>query len=327
MTERDEFSMLADNAADAGLEWRGAPPVERREVVLPGGRPVSSIVWGSDPQVVFLHGGGQNAHTWDTVVLAMGLDALAVDLPGHGHSPRDPDSVAAIYDPVDLATDVAVAIRQLAPNARLVTGMSLGGLTSIVLASRHPELVPRVAVVDVTPGVTLAKAATMGPAAGPAPESFATVEEIVERTVGADPKRVPRSLERGVIHNTRQLPNGRWVWRHDRHTRDAEGYALAADGTRVEPGSPMELPGTADRDPEAFLYPELVGRRVRHRGPAAARARFLGSRSGLTMPTHGSCCAVGRRRPSSPSTTPEHRVQGDKPVELAATLTELLSDS
>ena len=27
MGETGEFSMLADNAADAGLEWRGAPPV------------------------------------------------------------------------------------------------------------------------------------------------------------------------------------------------------------------------------------------------------------------------------------------------------------
>jgi pimeloyl-ACP methyl ester carboxylesterase len=325
MTERDEFSMLADNAADAGLEWRGAPPVERREVVLSDGRAVSSIVWGSDPQVVFLHGGGQNAHTWDTVVLAMGLDALAVDLPGHGHSRRDPGSMAAIYDPVDLATDVAVAIRQHAPNARLVTGMSLGGLTSIVLASRHPELVPRVAVVDVTPGVTLAKAATMGPAAGPAPESFATLEEIVERTVGADPNRVPRSLERGVIHNTRQLPNGRWVWRHDRHTRDAEGYALAADGTRVEPGSPLELPGTADRDPEAFLYPELWDDVSAIDVPLLL---VLGSRSGVVDDADAE--ELLRRRPPASVVTIDdagHRVQGDKPVELAATLTEFLSGS
>lgn len=35
---------------------------------------------------MFLHGGGQNAHTWDTVILGLGEPALAVDLPGHGRS-------------------------------------------------------------------------------------------------------------------------------------------------------------------------------------------------------------------------------------------------
>ncbi len=36
--------------------------------------------------MVFLHGGGQNAHTWDTVILGLGVPALAIDLPGHGRS-------------------------------------------------------------------------------------------------------------------------------------------------------------------------------------------------------------------------------------------------
>ena len=49
--------------------------------------PISALKWGDEPpQVVFLHGGGQNAHTWDTVIVGLGLPALAVDLPGHGRS-------------------------------------------------------------------------------------------------------------------------------------------------------------------------------------------------------------------------------------------------
>ena len=87
MTESaGEFSMLGDNAADAGLAWHGPPAAERREVVLGGGRVVSSILWGTDPQLVFLHGGAQNAHTWDTVALALDRPLVAVDLPGHAHS-------------------------------------------------------------------------------------------------------------------------------------------------------------------------------------------------------------------------------------------------
>ena len=33
-----------------------------------------------------MHGGAQNAHTWDTVALALDRPLVAVDLPGHGHS-------------------------------------------------------------------------------------------------------------------------------------------------------------------------------------------------------------------------------------------------
>lgn len=41
-------------------------------------------------------------------------------------------------------------IRELAPDAELVVGMSLGGLTALRLAVAAPELVPRLVLVDVT---------------------------------------------------------------------------------------------------------------------------------------------------------------------------------
>ena len=50
---------------------------------------VGSVHWCGvrrRPNSVLLHGGGQNAHTWDTVALALDRPLLAVDLPGHGHS-------------------------------------------------------------------------------------------------------------------------------------------------------------------------------------------------------------------------------------------------
>ncbi len=82
--------------------------------------------WGDTPaQFVFLHGGGQNSHTWDSVIVALGVPALAVDLPGHGHS--DPILGSSALDLANSAPDVAAAIRALAPNALAVAGMSLGG--------------------------------------------------------------------------------------------------------------------------------------------------------------------------------------------------------
>ena len=87
MVDYDEFSMFADNAAEASLAWEGPPAVERRFLEGADGVSISALVWGdTPPQLVLLHGGAQNAHTWDTMALALGRPLLAVDLPGHGHS-------------------------------------------------------------------------------------------------------------------------------------------------------------------------------------------------------------------------------------------------
>ncbi|HEX4905435.1 MAG TPA: alpha/beta fold hydrolase, partial [Acidimicrobiales bacterium] len=160
MVERvayDEFSYFHENAAEYGLPYDGPPAVRREAVDLGDGRRLSALVWGTDdPELVLVHGGAQNAHTWDTVAMALDRPLVAVDLPGHGHSdgPRE----GATTDPVSNADDVAKAVAALAPNASGVVGMSLGGMTSIALADAHPELVRSLILVDVTPGVTGNKA-------------------------------------------------------------------------------------------------------------------------------------------------------------------------
>jgi pimeloyl-ACP methyl ester carboxylesterase len=93
--------------------------------------------------------------------------------------------------------------------------MSLGGLTAIRLASGYPDLVRRLVVVDVTPGTDRRKAAAIV-AFVSGPESFASFEEILTRTVEHNPGRSESSLRRGVLHNARQRDDGRWVWRYDR---------------------------------------------------------------------------------------------------------------
>ena len=212
MTPYDEFSMLDDNASEVGLDWSGPPPVERRRVELPSGLGLSAIVWGDGPaRVVFLHGGAQNAHTWDTVVLALGEPAVAIDLPGHGHSDWRPEHD---YWPPSMADDVAVVVRELAPQAELVVGMSLGGLTTISLGARYPELVPSLAVVDVTPGTDHAKAEPIVEFIS-GPQTFESFDDILARTVEFNPTRSESSLRRGIIHNAFEQDDGSWTWRWD----------------------------------------------------------------------------------------------------------------
>ena len=181
------------------------------------GRSLSALKWGdSPPELVFLHGGAQNAHTWDSVALVLERPMLAIDLPGHGHSDGGREGLRAIDG---LAADVAVAVEALAPDASAVIGMSLGGLTSIALVAGHPQLVRRHVLVDITPGVTGEKSwAITDFIAGP--ESFDSFDEILERTIEFNPGRSERSLRRGVLHNAVQRDDGRWVWRWARHRTD-----------------------------------------------------------------------------------------------------------
>src|SRR4249919_760389 len=89
MSVSDEFALLHENAEDVGLPFDAEQPplVERVTVDAPSGHAVSALVWGDvEPEFVFLHGGAQNAHTWDTVALALAKPLVAIDLPGHGHS-------------------------------------------------------------------------------------------------------------------------------------------------------------------------------------------------------------------------------------------------
>jgi pimeloyl-ACP methyl ester carboxylesterase len=214
----DEFGMLADNAAEAGLALSALPPVTRTSFTLADGQTVSALAWGdAQPELVLLHGGGQNAHTWDTLALALGRPLLAVDLPGHGHSGRRPDRD---YGPWRNAEAVAAVMEEAAPAARAVVGMSLGGATLIRLAATRPDLVRRGVIVDVTPNsgvrsraMTQAQRGAVALVSGP--PVYESFEAMAAAAVAASPARPRSAVERGVRHNARRLPDGRWTWRYD----------------------------------------------------------------------------------------------------------------
>lgn len=233
MVERihyEEFGMLHDNAIEVGLPVVAAPAVTRVFTDVAPDRRVSSIMWGTEsPEFVFLHGGAQNAHTWDTVALAIGRPMIAIDLPGHGHS----DNVANPnrLSPQDNAIDVAHVIAALAPNAKAVVGMSLGGLTTLALSQHAPALVRRIVLVDITPGVTGEKSKAISNfVQGPA--TFASFDDLLARTIEHNPGRSESSLRRGILHNAMQLDDGSWMWRYRRFS----GGGVVGGQSRTDAG-------------------------------------------------------------------------------------------
>jgi pimeloyl-ACP methyl ester carboxylesterase len=312
--EYDEFSYFFENAAEFDLPYDAAPVVRRERIEVEAGRWVSALRWGDGtPEIVLLHGGAQNAHTWDTVALALRpLSILAIDLPGHGHSDGPGAAQRRERSPATAAADVAVAIRELAPDAAMVVGMSFGGLTAIALADSAPDLVRRLFLVDVLPGLKSEHSRHIVDFVN-GPVTFASFDEILARTMGFNPTRSESSLRRGILHNALQLEDGSWVWRHSRwRLDDAAGPSNAGEAappqpsTRlhtelVEPLARLAMPVLLARG----LRPDSVLRdddeaHLRQRLPDAAVVHF--DEAG-------------------------HSIQGDMPVELATTIRRFLAES
>ncbi len=100
----------------------------------------------SGSRVVFAHGLFGQGRNWTQVgkALADRHRVLLVDLPHHGRS-----SWGEGFDYLTVADQVAGLLSADDPVA--LVGHSLGGKVAMVLALRHPELVERLCVVDVSP--------------------------------------------------------------------------------------------------------------------------------------------------------------------------------
>jgi pimeloyl-ACP methyl ester carboxylesterase len=293
LLDTDEFALLNQDAIELGLHLDGAPEVRRVEVTTSDGG-ISAIVWGTrDPEIVLLHGGGLNAHTWDGVVLALNRPAVAIDLPGHGHSAWRTDGR---YDPQVIAVATGEAIAALAPRARAVAGQSLGGLTTIALGGLHPDLVRRQILVDAIPAEPVAPDNQVVSFLN-GPDSFGSRDEIVERAISFGLGGSRPAVERAVALNTVERDDGQWVWRHHLGQRPGE-ISISPDFRPL--WSPLEAYGgpiTLIRGSKGFVSEDQV-------------AEFQ------------------RRIPSADVTTVEtgHNVQEEDPVRLAQLLDGLLRD-
>jgi len=188
-------------------------------------------------------------------------------------------------------------IAELAPDARGVVGMSLGGISSIALAATAPELVRALVLVDVTPGVNPEKAAPItnfinGPA------SFDSFDDLLARTIEHNPGRSESSLRRGILHNAVQREDGSWVWRYARFRTEPSGTAVHPDfGDLWDVVSALTMPILLVRGLAWSVVDDADVAELLRRQPTATVIGVEGA---------------------------GHSIQGDRPLELAGILSDFL---
>ena len=227
MTQTDEFRSLLTSAGELGIPHK--PDIHYRScnIVLRQLR-FHFLEWGAPdaPPIVLLHGGHQSAHSWDLVSLhlAQNYRVLALDQRGHGDSGWGEDEHNYQFE--DFYHDLCAVVQERGLKRFTLIGHSMGGRVSMLYASRHPETLERLVLVDITAG--------RPPAPPPKPDAKSDAEADLSRITETPPpgdfeshesaatylKKImklapPEIVDESVRHGMRQIENGRYTWKYD----------------------------------------------------------------------------------------------------------------
>ena len=215
----DEFrAHLELSAAVAGVQLPDLDLPEEHHVLLRRMR-FHYLDWGTAglPPIVFLHGGGLNAHTWDLVCASLRRErhCLALDQRGHGESEWSPEMD---YSTESQVGDLDAFVERLGLQRFVLVGMSLGGVNALAWAGKHSARLAGLVVVDVGPEVRTEGVRKIQAFTSDA-KPLDSLEEFIDRAMAFNPRRNRELLRRSLLHNLRRMPDGRFMWKYDQRHR------------------------------------------------------------------------------------------------------------
>jgi esterase len=165
--------------------------------------------WGGEGRtpLLLLHGFTGHAHAWDTLSIALQphFHVLALDQRGHGDSdPADDYGPAAAFD------DLVGVVDQLGLATLVLVGLSMGGRNAMYFASRRPDRVERLVIVDIGPELG-ARAAAPSPGP-PEPETWDSIEQAARHLYRANPYPGIHYYRWVASSSLRERPDGALVW-------------------------------------------------------------------------------------------------------------------
>jgi esterase len=191
-------------------------PVDKQ--ILVNDMPFHYLEWGdsSKPLIVMLHGGSQQAHSWDFVSLPLSeyYHIIALDQRGHGDSAWAADGD---YSLEGHQKDIDGFVSALGLENFNLIGHSMGGRNSYVWASRNSDKLRSLTIVDTGPeaqhrGRNRIQNFRELPDELDSFEDFASrVQEYTGRT---------REQTLGALkYSIRQRSDGKWTWKYDKLLR------------------------------------------------------------------------------------------------------------
>jgi pimeloyl-ACP methyl ester carboxylesterase len=175
----------------------------------------------------------------------------------------------------------------------------MGGRNALTYAAHHPERVKAVVIVDAAPETLRAGGENIRRFVQQEDE-LDSVEEFVRRVLVYNPRRSPEQVRGSIMHNLKQLPNGKWTWKYDKLLRSSD------QRWRSDPALTDRLWGYV----ESLQPPTLVVR--------GAKSDLIASQTAEEM---------HRRIPNGTLATVEgagHLVPGDNPAGFERAVAEFL---
>lgn len=182
-------------------------PIDR--YLLVNGLRLHLLDWGGDGRtpLLLLHGFTGHAHAWDTLSIALQphFHVYALDQRGHGDS--DP---ADVYNPVAAFDDISGVVDQLGLRSLVLVGLSMGGRNAMYFASKRPDAVQKLVIVDIGPEIS--RRAAQEPAGPAEPETWDSIEQAAQHLHRANPYAGIHYYRWVVSSSLRQRPDGALVW-------------------------------------------------------------------------------------------------------------------
>ena len=214
LSNAEQLEHLELTAHHSGLKVPEIVLPESHQIVIHRMR-FHYLDWGvaGRPPILFLHGGGLNAHTLDIVCLMLRRDfhCFALDQRGHGDSEWEPTSD---YSHDSQVSDIEGFFAKLQVKRPLLIGHSMGGFAALGYAVKHAPLLAGLVLVDIGPELNLTGSKRIRDFIA-MDRVLDSVDAFVERAMAFNPRRNPTLLRRSLLHNLRQLPGGKWTWKHD----------------------------------------------------------------------------------------------------------------
>ena len=191
------------------------PTFQTHDITL-NGLNVHYRVWGdpANPPVIFLHGMSNWHGVWDEIAGALEdrFHVFALDQRGHGQSDWADD-----YSPELMAGDLHAFVTTLGIRPFCIVGHSLGGITGWTYAARHPHMVTRLVIVDISPEVVNAENVPVlrDSLLSQEHQRFETADDVIDLIRSQNPRYSEDVVRRRALNRIRQREDGTWEWRFD----------------------------------------------------------------------------------------------------------------